>query len=79
MVLFNDLLSFPFVLLNKNWGEGEAPLSKIPVPAQSGQKLVSVPTSNAANGCVRGPNRATSPEREGPCLRSCRPGCSGGS
>lgn len=36
MVLFNDLLSFPFVLLNKNWGEGEALLSKIHVPAQDG-------------------------------------------
>lgn len=30
MVLFNDVLSFPFVLLNKNWGEGEALLSKNP-------------------------------------------------
>lgn len=42
MVLFNDLLSFPFVLLNKNWGEGEALLSKNPVPAQYRQKLASV-------------------------------------
>lgn len=42
MVLFNDLLSFPFILLNKNWGEGEALLSKNPRLAQDGQELVSL-------------------------------------
>lgn len=29
-VLFHDLLSFPFLVLKKNWGEGEARLSKNP-------------------------------------------------
>lgn len=44
MVLFNDLLSFPFGLLNKNWGEGEALLSKNPGLVQDRQELVSLLT-----------------------------------
>lgn len=46
MVLFNDLLSFPLVLLNRNWGGGEARLSKNPAQCVWG-KLVWVLSGNA--------------------------------
>lgn len=46
MVLFNDLLSFPLVLLNRNWGGGEAQLSKNPAQCVWG-KLVWVLSANA--------------------------------
>lgn len=79
MVLFNDLLSFPFVLLNKNWGERETLLSKKPracaVRAETwvcsdlkyGEILQTVVSS--------GPDHVASLEHEG--LRSwrCQLGC----
>lgn len=66
MVLFNDLLSFPFVVLNKNWGEGEALLSKNPVPAQS-LRLSWFQSLHAAvarwlKGCCSTPDAAGPPD-----------------
>lgn len=83
-VLFRDLLSFPFVALKKNWGEGEARLSKNPktqCPCRArvcpGSKSCLELRGRGGRRCAVRPQMLRGPVTSAQHFAGHRPGCGG--